>query len=315
MAEASSGQPDSPAGSDIAVDAIGSQPSPISAQALRDWPLPKPQGNKHSRGQVLAVGGGRTTPGAAMLAGLAALRVGAGVLTLAVADSVAAAVAAAVPEAGVLWLPENEQQVLDGGAVPTVTERLPKANALLVGPGLDDPDGARELLARLVPELPDELPVILDAFAIGVLPDLDERARSALAGRLVLTPNETEVRYLSESLDKDSENSVPLDELRGVAERYQAVLSCANTVVRPDGRAWTVPAGHAGLGTSGSGDVLAGAVTGLIARGAELDQATCWATYLHATAGDRLAAPVGPLGFLAGELLGQLPLILAELRP
>ncbi|MFL6161387.1 MAG: NAD(P)H-hydrate dehydratase [Jatrophihabitantaceae bacterium] len=291
------------------------EPASISAQALRDWPLPQPRGDKHSRGQLLVIGGGRTTPGAAMLAGLAALRVGAGVLTLAVAGSVAAAVAAAVPEAGVLWLPENDKQVLDAGAVSSVTDRLPRLSALLVGPGLDDPDGARELLRRLIPELPAQLPVILDAFAIGVLPDLDERARSALRGRLVLTPNDTEVRYLTESADKDGGNDVSLAQLRQVAERYQAVLSCDNIVVRPDGRAWIVPAGHSGLGTSGSGDVLAGAVTGLIARGAALDQATCWATYLHATAGDRLAAPVGPLGFLAGELLGQLPLILAELRP
>jgi hydroxyethylthiazole kinase-like uncharacterized protein yjeF len=289
--------------------------SEISAQALRDWPLPKPGGNKQSRGQLLVLGGGRSTPGAAMLAGLAALRVGAGVLTLAVSEAVAATVAAAVPEAGVLWLPENDQRVLDAGAVAAVTDRLPKLSALLVGPGLDDPDGARSLLEQLVRQLPDELPVVLDAFAIGVLPDLDERSRAALAGRLVLTPNDTEVRYLLESSEEDEENGVSLDRLREAAERYGAVLSCDNTVVRPDGRTWTVPAGHSGLGTSGSGDVLAGAVTGLIARGAELDQATCWATYLHATAGDRLAAPVGPLGFLAGELLGQLPLILAELRP
>jgi ADP-dependent NAD(P)H-hydrate dehydratase len=289
--------------------------SPISAQALRDWPLPQPKGDKHSRGQLLVLGGGRTTPGAAMLAGLAALRVGAGVLTLAVADSVAATVAAALPEAGVLWLPENDKRVLDAGAVATVTDRLPKLTALLVGPGLDDPDGARSLLRELVPQLPAELPVVLDAFAIGVLPDLDKRSRAALAGRLVLTPNDTEVGYLLESTESTEENGISLDGLREAAERYQAVLSCNNTVVRPDGRAWTVPAGHSGLGTSGSGDVLAGAVTGLIARGADLDQAACWATYLHATAGDRLAAPVGPLGFLAGELLGQLPLILAELRP
>jgi len=290
-------------------------PGVISAQALRDWPLPEPEGNKRSRGQVLVVGGGRTTPGAAVLAGLAALRVGAGVLTLAVADSVAAAVGAAVPEAGVLWLPENEQRVLDHGAVPTVADRLGKASVLLVGPGLDDPDGARSLLQRLVPELPAGLPVVLDAFAIGVLPDLDRTARQALAGRLVLTPNSTELEYLNGSGDQDEENQITPAGLRAAAEQYQAVLSCHNLVVRPDGRAWTVPAGHPGLGTSGSGDVLAGAVAGLVARGAELDQAACWGTYLHATAGERLAAPVGPLGFLAGELLGQLPLILAELRP
>ena len=297
-----------------ASDAEGTAPQQISVRTLRDWPLPQPTGNKRSRGQLLVVGGGRSTPGAAMLAGLAGLRVGAGVLTLAVAESVAAAVGAAVPEAGVLWLPENSERVLDSRAVPVLADRLAKASVLLVGPGLDDPAGARALLHRLVPELPAELPVVIDAFAIGVLPDLEPSARSALAGRLVLTPNETEARRLTGS-GQSGASDLGLAELRGIADRYQAVLSCDNLVVRPDGRAWLVPAGHPGLGTSGSGDVLAGAVAGLIARGAELDQATCWATYLHATAGERLAAPVGPLGFLAGELLGQLPLILAELRP
>ena len=73
-----------------------------------------------------------------------------------------------------------------------------------------------------------------------------------------------------------------------------------------------MPAGHAGLGTSGSGDVLAGAIAGLLARGADLAQAACWATFLHAVAGDRLAARVGRLGFLARELVDQLPIVLTE---
>ena len=68
----------------------------------------------------------------------------------------------------------------------------------------------------------------------------------------------------------------------------------------------------AGTGTSGSGDVLAGAVTGLLARGADAAQAACWATFLHSTAGDRLAARVGRLGFLARELVDQLPVVLSE---
>ena len=70
--------------------------------------------------------------------------------------------------------------------------------------------------------------------------------------------------------------------------------------------------GHAGLGTSGSGDVLAGAVIGLAARGASLAQAACWGTYAHATAGDRLAARIGRLGFLARELADELPYVIVE---
>jgi NAD(P)H-hydrate repair Nnr-like enzyme with NAD(P)H-hydrate dehydratase domain len=84
-------------------------------------------------------------------------------------------------------------------------------------------------------------------------------------------------------------------------------------IAAPDGRCWWTSTGSGGLGTSGSGDVLAGAVAGLLARGADLDQATCWGTHLHGAAGDRLAARVGPLGYLARELVEQLPLALVEL--
>jgi NAD(P)H-hydrate repair Nnr-like enzyme with NAD(P)H-hydrate dehydratase domain len=97
-----------------------------------------------------------------------------------------------------------------------------------------------------------------------------------------------------------------------MAQRYGTVVSYESLIAAPDGRRWSVPAGHAGLGTSGSGDVLAGAIGGLLARGADLAQAACWGTYLHATAGDRLAARVGRLGFLARELADELPFVIVE---
>lgn len=92
-----------------------------------------------------------------------------------------------------------------------------------------------------------------------------------------------------------------------IADRYQAVVSCQGVVAGPDGRTWLIGAGHGGLATSGSGDVLAGALAGLLARGADGDQAACWATHVHAAAGDRLAAGVGPLGFLAGSCWTSCP--------
>lgn len=90
-------------------------------------------------------------------------------------------------------------------------------------------------------------------------------------------------------------------------------MTCDNAIADMDGRQWLVSTGHVGLASSGSGDVLAGAVTGLLARGAGPGQAACWGTHLHASAGDRLAARVGPLGFLARELLDELPLELVQL--
>ena len=104
----------------------------------------------------------------------------------------------------------------------------------------------------------------------------------------------------------------PVDAAVRIAERYGAAVSLSGCIASPDGRRWQVPTGHPGLGTGGSGDVLAGAIAGLLARGADAEQASCWGTYLHATAGDRLAARVGRLGFLAGELADELPVVLVE---
>jgi ADP-dependent NAD(P)H-hydrate dehydratase len=131
-----------------------------------------------------------------------------------------------------------------------------------------------------------------------------------IAGRSVLTPNPAEAARLLERTDVEERDG--LDVAAEIAARFGAVVSYESWVAAPDGRQWTVPTGHAGLGTSGSGDVLAGAITGLLARGADPAQAACWGTYLHGTAGDRLAARVGRLGFLARELVTELPLVIVE---
>ena len=291
----------------------------LTPAGLRDWPLPMPDGDKSSRGRVLVIGGARTAPGAAMLAGLAALRVGAGVLTLAVAESVAGPVAAAVPESAVLWLPETAAGSVAGSAVEAVRRALGSAAAILIGPGLDDVDETAELITGLVSVADADLPIVLDAYAIGALGQLPRATLDGLAGRLLLTPNHRELeRLLAASSDESdgsgSDGFGSDDPQLLLAERYTAVLSSDNWIVTPAGDRWQAPAGHSGLGTSGSGDVLAGALVGLLARGVEPAQAACWATYLHAAAGDRLAARVGSLGFLARELLDQLPLVLTELQ-
>ncbi|WP_229673666.1 NAD(P)H-hydrate dehydratase [Nakamurella endophytica] len=280
----------------------------ITPSLLREWALPEPGASKYGRGQVLAVGGARGTPGAVLLAGLAALRVGAGRLTVAVADSVAAASAVAVPEAGVVGLPEDADGSVTGGGA-RLSRAVTRADAVLVGSGLDEPEGTVALLSEVLRTVGDDTSVVLDAFALGVLPGMGD-AVGPLRGRLVLTPNEAEAaRLLGEpDGDVDVERAVP-----EVAERFGAVVTCRNLVAAPDGRRWQVAAGHSGLGTSGSGDVLAGAVLGLLARGATPEQAACWATHAHAAAGDRLTARVGRLGFLARELVDQLPAVITEL--
>lgn len=274
---------------------------------LRDWALPSAGDSKYSRGDVLVVGGAAKTPGAALLAGLAALRVGAGRLTLAVAEQAAVPMAVATPEAGVIGLPQTARGSVRGDDLSALEDDLGSAGVVVIGPGLDDPDHTRDLLRGALPLLSDEVWLVLDAFALGVLPDLREDV-ARFAGRLVLTPNSSEAgRLLGRDLD-DVESDVP-----EIARTYGAVVSCQGLVADPDGGRWRTGAGQIGLATSGSGDVLAGAIAGLLARGTEPAQAVCWASHVHAAAGDRLAAAVGRLGFLASELLAELPRVLVEL--
>jgi ADP-dependent NAD(P)H-hydrate dehydratase len=215
-----------------------------------------------------------------------------------------------VPEASVLPLPGLDDADAPGrGTEPGLDRALGASTTVLLGPGLDNPDDSERLLRQTLAGLPGEATLVLDAFALGVLPGIDG-VRDAVGGRLVLTPNHAEAARL---LDSD-EDELPDDDdhiAAAIAERYGAAVSFSDTVAAGD-RTWSVPSGHAGLGTSGSGDVLAGAAAGLLARGADPAQAACWATYLHATAGDRLAPRVGRLGFLARELVDELPRVLVQ---
>ncbi|WP_411721008.1 NAD(P)H-hydrate dehydratase [Mycetocola sp.] len=279
----------------------------ITPNSLRGWPLPEAGDSKYGRGQVIVVGGAQRSPGAVMLSGLAALRVGAGRLTLAVAASVATAVAVAVPECGVVPLDETADGHVGGAGVDAAERDLSGADAVLVGPGLDDPDEAERMLSALIPLVGSDAVMILDAFALGVLPKVPAFVE-AFGGRLVLTPNKEEAARL---LEHEVENLV--EDIAGISRRYRAVVTCYDVIASPDGRIWRTGTGGGGLATSGSGDVLAGAITGLCARGATPEQAAVWATHAHAAAGDRLAVPVGPLGFLASELLDELPRVLVEI--
>lgn len=285
-------------------------PELVTPELLRHWSLPDPAGGKRSRGQVVVVGGAATTPGGVALAGMAALRVGAGHLQLAVAESVAPILAVGFPEAGVIPLPE-----VDGGSVGGTTaaarlrEPVSSTDAVLVGPGLDDADETADLLRGLLPHVHEDTRLVLDAYSLGALAAMDE-SLPALAGRdvcAVLTPNAQELGLLVGRHEPGS------GDVLAAARRHGCSVTSQSTVASHDGRVWHVPQGHAGLATAGSGDVLAGLVVGLLARGAEAEQAACWATYLHTAAGERLSSAVGGVGFLARELVDHVPRILAEL--
>jgi hydroxyethylthiazole kinase-like uncharacterized protein yjeF len=285
-------------------------PAPaVTPQLLRGWQLPEPddEGDKHQRGTVLVVGGAVSTPGAVLLAGLAALRVGAGRLQVATVSDTAVALSVALPEAMVRGLDRGDDGSLSPSCVDEVAEAADSAAAVVIGPGLLG-DSVRPLLEGLLPRLSDTT-VVLDAVALTAVSGAAELL-APLRGDVVLTPNSGELKALLDGEDREG-----ADAARWVADRYGAVVAVRGWVVTPDGESWADEAGGIGLGTSGSGDVLAGLVGGMLARGAEPAQAAVWGQYLHAAAGDRLSAQLGRMGFLARELLDEVPRVLTTLRP
>ncbi len=276
----------------------------ITPGLLRDWPLPTGTTDKKERGTVLIVGGSRSTPGAVLLAGIAALRAGAGRLQLAVTDSTAAALSIAVPEAAVVGLPETGSGSVAGDVPKRLLDLAAEADAVAIGPGLDDIDETATLLNAVLDVLSPDAGVVLDAYALGALsrqPDLLDGRRL----RAVLTPNVAEAGYLLGRPDSVGSGDDLATVATAVADRCSAVVTVYGTVADPSGRIWSEESGDAGLGTSGSGDVLAGVIAGLLARGAEPAQAACWGTWAHAVSGQRLAPRHGRTGFLARELLDE----------
>jgi hydroxyethylthiazole kinase-like uncharacterized protein yjeF len=277
----------------------------LDLEALAVRPLPAPGQDKESRGRVLVVGGSTRVPGAALLAGEAAMRAGAGKLQVATVASVAIPTGLALPEAMVIALPEDPD-----GEVMAVGARLEAcaadAASVLVGPGMAGSD----FLVGLIATLSESRAVlVLDAGA------LSERLAPARPGRpFVLTPHAGELAQLC-GVSREQVEHAPLTYATRLAARLSCVVVAkgADTyIVDADGRAWQHRGGVPGLGTSGSGDVLAGLIAGLAARGASSLQAALWAVWLHAEAGRALSASIGDLGFLAREISRPVPGLMAR---
>lgn len=292
---------------------------PVTAELLRGMPLPQPDGDgdKETRGRALVVAGSVPVPGGALLAGIGVLRAGAGKLQIATVASVTPHLGLALPEALVAGLRETPEGGIAAQSAQALAERASRCDTVLIGPGMMDEPATAALTADLLTRLDsgDAGPrFVLDAGALAGL-GRDPAPIHRHEGRVVVTPHAGEMAGLlgcpRERVDAD-----PLGSARQAAAMLKAVVALkggCTRIVAPDGRAWAYRDGTVGLATSGSGDTLAGIVTGLLARGASPEQAAIWGVYLHGEAGNRLSRRIGPLGFLARELLAEIPAVMASL--
>lgn len=258
------------------------------------WPAPRAlNAHKGQFGHVLVVGGGPGMAGAARLAGTAALRAGAGLVTVVCHPDSAAAINGGQPELIVA-------ASADAGRLASLARR---ADVLAVGPGLGQSDWAQAMLGR---SLDAGLPTVLDADALNLLAREPSKRRD-----WVLTPHPGEAARLlgGSSSEVQDERFAAAQALR---DRYggTVVLKGRGTLVAcPGGDTWVCDRGHPAMASAGMGDVLTGVVAGLHAQAMTADAAAMLGVWLHAVAGER-AARGGP-GLLASDLIDELPALLA----
>lgn len=262
---------------------------------------------------MLIVGGTARTPGAVLLAGEAVLRAGAGKLQVATAESVAAQLAVTVPEALVVPLPMTPAGDIAEVAAEEILGLADGADTILIGPGFSDLTASMALLSQFIPQV--SKPIVLDALASAYIGQ-NRDGLSHLKGLSVVTVNPEELAQTLDVPEAGVEQQTPEATLRLSCETGAVVLCGGQdkVVAAPSGQLWVSDLGGPGLGVSGSGDVQAGLVAGLLGRGADPDQAAVWGGYLHARAGEQLARRIGEVGFLAREIAGEIPGILTDLK-
>lgn len=267
--------------------------------------LPKRDENAHKGnfGRVLLLCGSRGYTGAAYFAAMGALRTGAGLVYLGVPESIYAIEAVKLNEPVVFPLPEQGGR-LSEAAVPEILEKIPRMDAVLIGPGLGLGQGSFAVLKAVLTHA--ACPVVVDADGITLLvPHMDIlRGREAPT---ILTPHDGEFTRLFGPVGEDRMASARAAALES---RGIMLLKGHRTCVTDGIREYQNTTGNPGMAVGGSGDVLAGVLVSLLGQGLEPLEAAACAAWLHGKAGDLCAGELGEYGMLPTDLLGFLPRLL-----
>lgn len=259
-----------------------------------------PWGHKGTFGKILLLCGSRGYTGAAYLSAMGALRSGAGLVFLGVPESIYAIEAIKLNEPVVFPLPD-EGGMLSKAAVPEILERLPKMDAVLIGPGLGQSDGSFTVVKAVLEHA--KCPVVLDADGINVL----REHKDILRGRAyptILTPHDGEFTRIGGNL---------LDDRMAAAEELAQDLGCIlvlkghRTCITDGETGYINPTGNPGMAVGGCGDVLAGIIVSLLGQGITPLEAAACGVWLHGAAGDRCAERIGQYGMLPTDMLEELP--------
>ncbi len=280
-----------------------------ACQALR----PRlPGAHKGDCGHVLVVAGTRGKTGAAALCSRGAAGAGAGLVSLAVPESLNHIMEVKLTEVMTEPIPEEEAGFPGSGSLDAVMKLMAGKQALALGPGLSTRDGARCLIHGVIEQ--SVIPMVIDADGINALSGSLEVLARAKAP-VILTPHPGEMARLAGSGTQEVQRN-RLGVARDFARRHKCclVLKGARTLVAaPDGCVAINLTGNAGMASGGMGDVLTGMIAGFIAQGYDSVCGARLAVFCHGFAGDLLFRELGPQGFMAGDLLRELPRVFRAL--
>lgn len=270
--------------------------------------------NKGTFGKVLVAGGSINYTGAVYLACSGAMRVGAGLVTLATGASLLPILAAKLTEVTYLPLPETQPGIISPRAAGVLSEQFSRYNTLVLGCGLGQNPPAEELVRSVL--FSDKLPpLVLDADGLNALAKIPKWWQK-LAKDAILTPHPGEMARLLNvpvaEVQRDRLNTA--GKFAGEWQKTVVLKGAYTVITAPDGRSRLCPMANPGLASAGTGDVLCGAIGGLVAQGLSLFDAAALGVYLHAAAGEMVKDRIGDTGMIAGDLLPMLPLAIKQLR-
>lgn len=290
------------------VEALGSRVRLITLPFIQaTLPARRLSSHKGTFGHAGIIAGSEGKTGAAAMAAQAALRVGAGLVTVAVPAGVNDVLEAKLLEVMTLPMPDTKARTFARSALDRLKEFMAARTSIAIGPGLSTHPETVALVQALIRHL--DRPSVLDADAL-----------NALAGRAslltecpvppILTPHPGEMARLATQASAQSVNEDRIGTATSFARERgcYVVLKGARTVIaRPDGLAALCPTGNPGMATAGTGDVLTGMIAGLLAQGLASWEAACTATYLHGLAGDLAAESIGQTALVAGDVIDHIP--------
>ncbi len=269
-------------------------------------PLRAPGTHKGDVGHVLVIAGSAGLTGAAVLCSQAALRAGAGLVTLATPKSLQDVMAVKLTEVMTTPLPETKERSLSLAALPVLLGLIERVDVVVIGPGLSQQPHTTQLVRHLLPKITK--PCVVDADALNAIAEKPQLLKR-LTRPIILTPHPGEMGRLiaqsAEHVQRDRERIAAAFALR--ARAVVALKGHRTVVANVDGEVYVNDTGHPGMASGGMGDVLTGVIAGLLAQGLPLFDAARLGVYLHGLAADLVAKEQGSVGLLASDVLATIP--------